>query len=434
MIRYKIRGRAQLNGKIVCSGSKNESLSAIAIAMLSGKKISLLNTPNISDVVKMTDMISSQGAKCRRLNGVLSIHARKISTTVEDGMNLRYSLLMLEVLLARYGKASVPLPDGCKIGSRGFDMHSDSLSALGAKIKISNGRIEAIAKNGLRGTTFQFYYPTFTGTINFIMAACMASGYSVLENAAINPEIIHLVDLLNSMGATIRFDGRRVRIWGSTNFSDTTYSIEPDRMEAVTYLLAGLITGGLVEVVNITPSDIRSEYMKIIEMGGSIYFPIIRGIGIHPRHTYELPISSTHICTGQYPGFHTDTQPLFMSALTVASGKSLIVESILDKRFTNVPALRAMGAEIETYITPKLLCPNGLPASSAIISGNPGCLHGANVEATDLRCGASLVLAALAAEGETIISEVNHIERGYENMHIKLESLGADIERIEEDE
>ena len=411
--KLKINGGRPLKGTVTAQGAKNATLPVMAAAiLLKGKKLSLKRVPELLDVLTMADLLRSLGARVTFADSEMEIHVpEEISWETPSDLvrKMRASSLVLGPLLARCGKAVMPLPGGCSIGSRPIDLHLKGLSRMGATIDLVHGAVHATAKE-LTGTRIYLDFPSVGATENLMMAAVFAKGETVLENTAREPEIVNLVETLRSMGAVIEAEGTGVvRIQGVDTLSDASSRIIPDRIEACTYILAGAATNGEVTVTDIIPNHIDSLLAKLEETGASITVGE-NAVTIHPSGR----LKAVSLKTLPYPGFPTDLQPQVMAALCLAEGTSVIHESVFQSRFLHVSELNKMGAKID------------LQGNAAVISGVES-LTGADVVATDLRAGAALVLAGLAAHDCTFVYQLGHIHRGYEDMDRKLRSIGADV-------
>jgi len=441
-----IEGGNRLNGVINNQGAKNSALHVIAGALLATGEVTLKNVPKLQDVENMIALIEAVGADVIWHNSSLVVRPKAISSPLvpkEPAMKVRSSLLMLSILLNKIGHAILPLPGGCNIGERRFDMHLDGLTTMGAEIKLNEEFIEAKAKR-LCGAEISFYYPTVTGTMNLTLAAVLADGVTVIKNAAINPEVVDFLHFMRKLGAKIDGVGtRRLKIEGVKELSprrlglsrseatyrnhDATFKIMDDRITAISYLVAGAITGGKLTLKGVDYRLLRAEIQKLRETGVEVECDFNK---VKIRRLTQL--KPLRLVTSAYPGFHTDVQPLFASLLCLAEGRSTIKETILDNRFGYVSELNKMGAKIQVK-QGDFLCVNGKPGQIALIDGVPD-LHGADVWATDLRAGAALVIAALPAKGQTCIDNVIQIDRGYEDIEGKLFSVGADIKRMKKEE
>jgi UDP-N-acetylglucosamine 1-carboxyvinyltransferase len=414
--KIRIVGGKPLSGEVVISGAKNAALPALAATLLTGNEVSLSNLPRVADFFTTIELLSHLGVEIKEEGEKVRISAEKIKShqaPYELVKRMRASVLVLGPLLARLGKAVVAMPGGCAIGARPIDLHLAGLSRLGAKIRVRHGYVEAQAKR-LRGTEYYFNTVTVTGTENIMMAATLARGKTVLENCAQEPEVVDLAHLLTSMGAKIEGAGTPTMIIeGVDELSGTSHSIIPDRIEAGTYLIASAITGGGIRLKRVKPEHITSLLDKLNEAGVSF---TIEGNELGLVRLNEL--KPVDIRTAPYPGFPTDMQAQWTSLMTQAGGVSVITETIFENRFMHLSELIRMGAEIR------------IEGRSAIVTGNTR-LSGALVSATDLRASASLVIAGLVAEGETIVENIHHLDRGYDDLVGKLSRLGAKIERID---
>lgn len=411
-----IEGGTPLVGQVTISGAKNAVLPVLAATLLTQGKNEILEVPRVRDVKTMVDLVQDLGAEVVQHNGsriVLDTSGvHKTEARYDLVSTMRASCLVLGPLLARLGEARVSLPGGCAIGARPIDLHIKGLEALGAVIKLEEGYIHGTAKK-LKGAHHYFDLVTVTGTMNVMMAATLAEGETVLENCAREPEVSFLAQVLNRSGAKIEGAGSdTITIQGVTALHPIECSIFPDRIEAATYMIAGAITGGEVEVLNCLPDDLEPIVLKLREAGVDV---AVNERSVKVRS--HLPLTPVNIRTHPYPGFPTDVQAQFMALMVLAQGQSVITETVFENRFMHVAELRRMGAEIL------------IDGHTAIVRGVKQ-LSGAPVMATDLRASASLVLAGLAAKGQTLISRVYHIDRGYQEMEKKLSKLGASIRRI----
>ncbi len=416
MDKFVIRGGRKLQGRVRPGGMKNEVLPIMAATLLSAGKNRIENVPDLLDVSTMANLLRIIGAKVTQEEGILIIDTSTCDhpeAPYDLVKTMRASFFVLGPLLARFGRAKVSLPGGCAIGPRPVDLHLRAIGALGADIRIDRGYVIAKA-DGLRGAHIIFDIPTVGGTENLIMAAVKASGVTVIENAAREPEIIALSECLNRMGARIKGAGTsRIEIEGCDFLTTVNWSVNPDRIETATFLAAGAITGGTVTVEGCVPDHVAAITAKLRECGAEFEigddFITVNG----PKR-----LRATDLVTMPYPGYPTDMQPQHMALMSVAEGSSVITDTIFPNRFTHVPELRRLGAKVS------------LGDGVAMVTGVKK-LSGAPVMASDLRAGAALVLAGLVAEGETQISRVYHIDRGYERIEEKLKALGADIRREE---
>jgi UDP-N-acetylglucosamine 1-carboxyvinyltransferase len=418
MEKIKILGdhALQLRGKVRISGSKNAVLPAIVASLLTEERLLLQNTPRVKDVFTTLTLMEELGADSELKEDTLSIRSKKIispEASYKLVRSMRASILVLGPLLARYGKAIVALPGGCAIGSRPIDLHIAGMQRLGASINLEHGYITAEATR-LRGADIQFDKKTVGGTENLLMAATLAQGETVLRNCAQEPEVVSLAELLVKMGARIDGVGEEViRIRGVKELGGATHQIIPDRIEAGTFLVAGALTQGDIVLENVDPGHLTAIVEKLNVSGANIEKVDDRTL----RVIGSPDIKPQDITTSPYPGFPTDMQAQFMVLMTQASGTSIITETIFDRRFSHVNELLRLGANIE------------LRGDKAIVKGKTP-LSGAEVMATDLRASASLILAGLIARGETVINDVEHLDRGYEKIEDKLKRLGASIERL----
>ncbi len=416
MDRILIRGGARLSGEVRASGSKNSTLALMAAALLADGEVILRNVPQLRDVETMLEILRALGASADWEGDEQSLRIDPTTLNQQEApydlvRKMRASFMVLGPLLARFGSARVSEPGGCAIGVRPIDQHLKGLAALGAKIQLDHGYVEA-ATAELRGGRVTFDLTTVNGTQNVMMAATLASGETVIENAAREPEVVELAAVLSAMGAEIFGAGSdRVTIRGVESLTGTEHSVAGDRIEAGTLLAAGLITGGDVCVTGVEPAFMESTLEKFREAGAEV-----EATAGAVRARMEGPVQALQAATAPFPGFPTDMQAQLMAVLTVAEGSSIVVERVFENRFMHVPELQRMGADIS------------LSGRSAHIRGVPQ-LMGAPVMATDLRASAGLIVAALAAEGDTVVNRVYHIDRGYERIEAKLRALGAEIKR-----
>ena len=412
----KIKGKAILQGEVSISGAKNSVLPLLFSTLLAKGVHEFHNVPQLRDVFTAIDILESLGLEVTREAHSLQIkNPGSISTKPSPAsvINMRASVLCLGPLLARFQRCEMPLPGGCSIGARPINLHLKGLQALGAKIKIQDGYLLAKAEKGLKGTFIDFDFPTVGGTENLILAGVVANGTTILRNAAVEPEILDLIGYLKTLGAKIKKTGpREITIEGEETLKPKApYTVIPDRIEAGTFLLAGAITSGEISVTKCRPDHLGAVLTALKTCG---WKTVSEKDKIHLKpHKKTQGIS---IETAVYPGFPTDIQSQFMALMTQLNGNSCLKENIFEKRLRSAEELRKMGAKIEIK-----------DHKIALIKG-PQNLKGARVKATDLRASAGLVLGGLAAEGETVISHTHHLLRGYENLHLKLRSLGAFIE------
>jgi len=415
MDRLRITGGQRLKGEVEISGAKNAALPVLAATLLAPGKYDISRVPALKDVLTMGRLLSNMGARFA--------HSGQQATLDTSGVNnpeapydlvktMRASVLVLCPLVARYGKARVSLPGGCAIGARPINLHVAGLEKMGARISLDEGYVTATAKR-LKGARIYLDIPTVTGTENLMMAAALAKGTTLIENAAMEPEVTDLAKLLTSMGARIKGAGQRViEIEGVDELRPAGHEVIADRIEAGTFMSAAAITGGEVTLKGIDPAHLESVIEKLRETGTEFQHTK-SGIKVTgPRR----PVSCD-IRTMPYPGFPTDMQAQFMALMTVSKGTSVINEQIFENRFMHVAELRRMGANIQVS--------SGVATVKGIAS-----LKGADVMATDLRASASLVVAALKAEGKTTIHRIYHLDRGYEHIEDKLKGLGASVERL----
>ena len=418
----RINGGKKLSGSVKISGAKNAALPLIALSILSKNEVVIKNLPAVSDIHTLIQLLSNLGAKCKFLDAnTAKIDPREINSTkaiYDIVRKMRASILVLGPLLARFRHCEVSLPGGCAIGARPIDLHLSALEKMGAEVKIEQGYVVCTAKKGLKGATINFDKITVTGTENIVMAAALASGTTHIINAAKEPEVIAVCNALKSAGIDIEGIGtNEILIKGSGGklLDLGEISIIPDRIEAGTYLCAGAITGSRITITHACAAHLGAVLAKFEDMG--FKFEISSGgneITILPASK----IKPVEIITSEYPGFPTDMQAQFMALACISSGVSTIDERLFENRFMHVSELSRMGADIR------------LNGHIATISG--GKLNGADVMATDLRASSALVLAALAARGESKIHRIYHLDRGYEKLEEKLSALGASIERLEE--
>jgi UDP-N-acetylglucosamine 1-carboxyvinyltransferase len=409
-----INGGKKLHGEVFISGAKNAALPILAATLLCEGKHRIANVPRLADVTTFGRILQNMGASFERQDGDILTDSTML-TNPEAPYDLvrtmRASVLVLGPLVARMGKARVSLPGGCAIGARPINLHLMGLKKLGAAVEIEHGYVMARAKR-LRGAHIYLDTVTVTGTENIMMAASLAEGETILENAAREPEIVDLASALIRMGAKIEGAGTDIiRITGVEKLLPLEYTVMPDRIETGTFVIAAAITDGSVTIKDCVPGHLEAVLAKVIEAGARVTTDD-RTIHI----TGQRPIKPVNVTTLEYPGFPTDMQAQIMSLISLAEGTSVINETIFENRFTHVAELRRMGADIRT------------DGRTAIIKGVQK-LSAAPVMATDLRASASLILAGLAAEGQTVISRIYHLDRGYDNIEQKLSALGADISR-----
>jgi len=417
MDKLLIRGGRSLQGEVVISGAKNAALPELCAALLTADTVTLQNVPQLQDVGTTLKLLRNMGVTAERdaaSPDVVTLKAEPVTAAeapYELVKTMRASILVLGPLLARFGQARVSLPGGCAIGSRPVDQHIKGLQAMGAEIVVEHGYIVAKAKR-LKGARITTDMVTVTGTENLLMAATLAEGETVLENAAEEPEIPELAEMLISMGAKIEGHGtRRIRIQGVDRLHGTTHRIVPDRIEAGTFLCAVAATGGEVFLKQARAEHLGAVIDKLREAGVSVE-PVDGGI----RVKNDKRPRAVGFTTSEYPAFPTDMQAQFMALNCIAEGASVVSETIFENRFMHVNELVRLGAQIDVH------------GHTATIRGAPQ-LSGATVMATDLRASASLVIAGLVADGETVVDRIYHLDRGYDRMEAKLRGIGADIER-----
>lgn len=414
-----INGGKALHGEVQISGAKNSALPIMAATLLATDNVTIANVPHLKDVTTMMELLGQLGAQLtvdEKMNvQVDASHVNEYTAPYELVKTMRASIVVLGPLLARFGQADVSLPGGCAIGTRPVDLHLKALKAMGADITVKNGYIKARCKKGrLQGKPLVFDTVTVTGTENVLMAAVLADGKTIIKNAAREPEVVDLANFLTQMGAKISGAGTpTIEVEGVESLSGGNYAVMPDRIEAGTYLAAGALTRGKVTVRRVKPDNLLSMLCKFEEAGAELSI----GEDWVTLNMHGLRPQAVNISTAPYPAFPTDMQAQFMALNTIADGASSVIENIFENRFMHVQELQRMGAQIH------------LNGNTAMINGVEK-LTGAPVMATDLRASASLILAGLAAEGETTVERVYHVDRGYERIEEKLSILGADIKRI----
>jgi UDP-N-acetylglucosamine 1-carboxyvinyltransferase len=424
MDRIRIRGGARLNGEIPISGAKNAALPLMAAALLTDAPLTLTNVPLLADVASMADLLARLGASCEwrpgtRLGegGRYVLRADRLSSTTADYdivRKMRASFLVMGPLVARAGHAKVSLPGGCAIGARPVDLHLKAVEALGARVQLAEGYVVVEAPNGLKGARVEFPFVSVGATENTLMAAVLAEGETEIVNAAREPEIDDLGRCLIAMGAKISGLGtERILVEGVASLHAAEHPVLPDRIETGTYAMATAVAGGEVELTG-TRGELIGAVIPLLQSIGTEVTETNRGLRIHRNGVRPV---SVDVATAPFPGFPTDLQAQFMALMTTANGVSRIKETIFENRFMHVPELLRMGADIK------------VEGDTAIVTGVER-LKGAQVMATDLRASSSLVLAGLAAEGETLVNRVYHLDRGFERLEEKLSAVGADIERV----
>ncbi|MCR4424724.1 MAG: UDP-N-acetylglucosamine 1-carboxyvinyltransferase [Firmicutes bacterium] len=411
-----IRGGQPLHGRVRVGGAKNASLPVIAASLLAPGLSRIEDVPDLRDVDTMCGVLSALGARTSRTGNTVAVDASDVSSA-ESPYDLvramRASFLVMGPLLARTGRVKISLPGGCAIGSRPIDLHLKGFAALGAQIDMSFGQIEAHARS-LSGARVYLDFPSVGATENIMMAAVLASGVTTIENAAQEPEVVDLANFLNSMGAKVRGAGTTVlKIEGVEGLSPTNHMVIPDRIEAATFMVAAAITRGSLAVDNVVIEHLKPIAAKLREAGAEVLEDPEGTVQV----TADRRLTGVDVKTMPYPGFPTDAQAQFMSLMSLCEGSSVITETVFENRFMHVPELVRMGAKIK------------IDGRSALIDGQTS-LSGAQVRCTDLRAGAALVLAGLAADGETEISDVFHLDRGYERIEVRLAAAGADVRRV----
>ena len=416
MEQYVIKGGNPLVGEVEIGGAKNAALAILAAAIMTDEMVYIENLPDVRDINVLLEAIKEIGAVVERVSPtevkITGSTISDISVEYEYIKKIRASYYLLGALLGKYKSAEVPLPGGCNIGSRPIDQHLKGFRALGASVDILHGAVVAKAEN-LTGKHIFLDMVSVGATINIMMAAAMATGNTIIENAAREPHVVDVANFLNSMGASIKGAGTDViRIQGVEKLHGTTYSIIPDQIEAGTFMCAAAATRGDIMVKNVIPKHLEATTAKLEEIGCQVeeFDDAVRVVA-------NKRLTRTHVKTMPYPGYPTDMQPQFAVALTLAEGTSIVTESIFENRFKYADELSRMGANIK------------VEGNTAIIDGVEK-LTGARVSAPDLRAGAALVIAGLAAEGFTVVDDIVYIQRGYENFEEKLRSLGAQIERV----
>ena len=418
--KYMIRGGNTLSGEVTIGGAKNAALGIIVAAIMANEPVTIENIPDVDDVRVLLDAIEGIGAIVERLDRTtVRINGALINDVIVDQeaiRKIRGSYYLVGALLGKYKKALVALPGGCNIGSRPIDQHIKGFEQLGARVSIHHGKIDAKAEN-LRGNHIYLDCPSVGATINIMMAACMAEGKTIIENPAKEPHIVDVANFLNSMGANIRGAGTdAIRIRGVNSLHGSEYSIIPDQIEAGTFMLMVAAAGGDVLIRNVIPKHLESITAKLTEIGCRVdeYDDSVRVIR-------DKRLSYANVKTMPYPGFPTDMQPQMTTLLALSAGTSIVTETIFESRFEYVGDLRGMGANIT------------IEGNTAFITGVEG-FTGAEVSAPDLRAGAALVIAGLAAEGITSVDQIHFIERGYERFEDKIRGIGGLIEKINADD
>ena len=422
MAKYIVEQSGPLRGEVTISGSKNAVLPILAATLLSDGVCEINDVPHLLDVDVMCEILRALGSNVKENWSSHTIIVEPGEGNISEVPHelvkkMRASIFVMGPLLAKTGSASIALPGGCSIGNRPIDLHNKGLRLLGAKILTGDGVVEASAKKGLHGALVYLDFPSVGATENIMMAATLARGNTTIENAAEEPEIVDLANFLNKMGAKIKGAGTdTIRIEGVDSLHGTRHAVIPDRIETGTFMIAAAITRGDVLIKNSVPDHVRPVIAKLLECGAVVNDEVD---GLRVRGDLN-ELVATDIKTLPYPGFPTDMQALFMALLTTVDGTSAVIETVFENRFMHAAELSRMGANIR------------VDGRTAIVPGNKHQLVGARVISTDLRAGAALVLAGLVAKGKTEVSEIYHIERGYEGFHNKLTALGAKIERVED--
>jgi len=416
--KFRITGGRALKGRVSISGAKNSALPCMAAALLTPETVILHNLPYVRDIITQRRLLEDVGATVLtpelRTHKITASHVELFEAPYELVRTMRASVLVLGPLLARFGKAKVSLPGGCAIGTRPIDLHLAGFEKFGAEVKLEGGNVVARApEGGLRAADIEFEKVTVTGTENLMMAAALANGTTTLKNAAREPEIVDLADLLNKMGARVNGAGEdTIHIEGVTSLTGAEHTIIPDRIETGTFIVAAALTGGELEIKDCRPDHLTAVIEQLTAAGVELQ-------ELNPTTLLAKSngLRAKDVSTAPYPEFPTDMQAQYMVLMTQAEGRTSIVETVFENRFMHASELQRMGAHIAIH------------GSEAVVDG-PTALNGARVIASDLRASASLVLAGLVAQGETVIDRVYHIDRGYERIEAKLRAVGADIERI----
>jgi UDP-N-acetylglucosamine 1-carboxyvinyltransferase len=416
MVKNIISKSPPLNGRVRISGAKNSALPILAATLLSSGDSIINDVPDLKDIACMFELLDWIGVKSEKVHNskviVKCLDIKNFTAPYQPASKMRASFLVMGPLLARCGRARISLPGGCAIGTRPIDLHLKGFKAMGANITLGYGYVEGCADR-LKGAKIYLDFPSVGATENIIMAACLAEGQTIIENAAVEPEIVDLVNFLTGMGAEIRGAGTdTIRITGVDKLTGCSHTIIPDRIEAGTFMTAAAITKGEIEIENVVPNHLKPISAKMREMGidvleGDTSIKIDASNGLKAVDIKTLP----------FPGFPTDMQAQFMALLSISEGTSIVIETVFDNRYIHVNELKRMNANIK------------IEGRSAVIEGTKN-LTGAQVKATDLRAGAALAIAGLVAEGDTELCDVEHIDRGYDNFEGKLMSLGGKIIRI----
>lgn len=417
MAHIVVRKSPPLKGRVKISGAKNAVLPIITATLLADGVSVLRGVPNLRDVYVVSDLLRHLGAKVTFEDETLTVDTTNIDcleAPYDLVSKMRASFLVMGPLLARFKRTKISLPGGCAIGTRPIDLHLKGFKALGAKIEMEHGFVEAWTEKGLEANKIYLDFPSVGATENIMMAAALAKGTTVIENAAEEPEIVDLANFINEMGGKVRGAGTNtIKITGVEKMSGAEHQVIPDRIEAGTYMIAAAMTQGDVIVENVITDHMKPLIAKLKEVGCQIFEDENEVRVIGPKEIIPADIK-----TMPHPGFPTDLQSPFMALLTKANGSSMVIETVFENRFMNVPELKRMGADIK------------IEGRTAMVQG-VGILEGARVTATDLRAGAALIISGLVAEGETIVSDIYHVERGYVDIVGKLTNLGANLERVE---
>ncbi|OIQ19799.1 MAG: UDP-N-acetylglucosamine 1-carboxyvinyltransferase [Bacteriovorax sp. MedPE-SWde] len=416
MQKLVVKGPVKLTGEVSISRAKNAYLPILAAVLLTDKKVRLKNLPDLRDIRTMLKLLGNLGVTITKEGDTTVFDASTLNSheaTYDLVKTMRASIFVLGPLLARLNKAKVSLPGGCAIGTRPIDIHLSNLEKMGAKIDLNAGYVEAISNDGLVGTKLPLSFPSVGATENLMMAGVFAKGTTVIENAAMEPEIDDLANFLNSMGAKVSGIGTsKIIVEGVEELFETDYEAIGDRIEAATYIIAGLMTKSSIKVTNFNPEHLEFVIDKLKEMGGNIE------VGKDFVNVEPSELNGAKIETAPFPGFPTDVQAQMVALLTQVNGNSFVKENIFENRFMHVPELMRLGAKITQE-------------GKAVFIEAPIQLKAAPVMCTDLRASAALVIAALCAEGETVIDRIYHLERGYEKLTAKLQGLGANIEKVD---
>ncbi|MFK7938355.1 MAG: UDP-N-acetylglucosamine 1-carboxyvinyltransferase [Roseovarius sp.] len=414
-----VTGNGPLSGQIPIAGAKNACLTLMPATLLSEEPLTLTNAPRLSDIKTMTELLQSLGAEVTSMSDgqVLAMSSHDVNNHIADYdivRKMRASNLVLGPMLARLGHAVVSLPGGCAIGARPMDLHIDALTALGAEIELKDGYLHAVAKGGLKGAVHEMRFASVGATENVLMAATLAKGTTVLKNAAREPEIVDLADCLRKMGAQIEGDGTsQITIQGVDRLHGATHPVVTDRIELGTYMLAPAICGGEVECLG-GRIELVGAFCEKLDAAGISVEETDKGLKVTRKNGR---VRAVDVTTEPFPGFPTDLQAQMMALMCTAEGSCVLEEKIFENRFMHAPELMRMGAQIEVH------------GGTATVTGVEK-LKGAPVMATDLRASVSLILAGLAAEGETVVNRIYHLDRGYERIEEKLGAIGAKIERV----